>query len=161
VQYVHTKVLLIDPLSDAPVVVSGSANFSMASTRTNDENMLVLRGEGARRVAGMYLVEFLRVFTHFAPRDAVVARAERESGVSLRHLRTPLSAAEEEKVREALGKRDVGDGGCDGGGSGGDGSPLSPPAAADDTAWLREAFTEGSRRQVERLLFLGPATVAA
>ena len=39
VAYVHTKFLLIDPLSEAPTVVTGSANFSMASTTNNDENV--------------------------------------------------------------------------------------------------------------------------
>ena len=57
----HTKFFLIDPLSARPVVVTGSGNLSRASVRTNDENMLVLRGAEARRVARLYLVEFLRV----------------------------------------------------------------------------------------------------
>ena len=28
VQFVHTKFMLVDPLSDSPTVVTGSANFS-------------------------------------------------------------------------------------------------------------------------------------
>jgi hypothetical protein len=42
--FVHSKVLLIDPLSDDPLVCSGSANFSMSSLTANDENMLLIRG---------------------------------------------------------------------------------------------------------------------
>lgn len=67
VKYIHTKYLLIDPLSDDPVVVTGSANFSDASTTNNDENMLVIRGD--TRVADIYLGEFMRMFDHFKFRE--------------------------------------------------------------------------------------------
>jgi phosphatidylserine/phosphatidylglycerophosphate/cardiolipin synthase-like enzyme len=63
VQYVHTKIMLIDPLSDDPLIISGSANFSEPSTTANDENMLLIRGD--TRVADIYLGEFMRLFTHF------------------------------------------------------------------------------------------------
>jgi hypothetical protein len=63
VRFIHTKYLLVDPLSDDPLVVTGSANFSDASTRSNDENMLVIRGE--KRVADIYLGEFMRLFNYF------------------------------------------------------------------------------------------------
>jgi phosphatidylserine/phosphatidylglycerophosphate/cardiolipin synthase-like enzyme len=42
--FIHTKFLLVDPLSDDPLVCSGSANFSGASLKSNDENMLQIRG---------------------------------------------------------------------------------------------------------------------
>ena len=63
VSYIHSKFLLVDPLSDDPIVVTGSANFSPASTNDNDENMLVIRGE--RRVADIYFTEFNRLFYHY------------------------------------------------------------------------------------------------
>ena len=40
--YIHNKFMLVDPLSDNPLVVTGSANFSQPSQRINDENMLVI-----------------------------------------------------------------------------------------------------------------------
>ena len=49
VAYIHTKFLLKDPLSEKPVVVTGSANFSKAATLQNDENMLIIKGN--KRVA--------------------------------------------------------------------------------------------------------------
>lgn len=61
--FVHTKFLLIDPLSDDPLVCSGSANFSSGSLLQNDENMLLVRGN--TRVADIYMTEFDRVFRHF------------------------------------------------------------------------------------------------
>jgi phosphatidylserine/phosphatidylglycerophosphate/cardiolipin synthase-like enzyme len=65
--FVHTKFLLIDPLSDDPLVCSGSANFSSGSLLQNDENMLLIRGN--TRVADIYLTEFDRIFRHFYFRD--------------------------------------------------------------------------------------------
>jgi len=65
--FVHTKFLLIDPLSDDPLVCSGSANFSPDSLLQNDENMLLIRGD--TRVADIYMTEFDRVFRHFYFRD--------------------------------------------------------------------------------------------
>ncbi len=66
--FIHTKFLLIDPLSDDPLVCTGSANFSGASLKSNDENMLLIRGN--TRVADIYLTEFDRIFRHFYFRDA-------------------------------------------------------------------------------------------
>jgi phosphatidylserine/phosphatidylglycerophosphate/cardiolipin synthase-like enzyme len=65
--FVHTKFLLIDPLSDDPLVCSGSPNFSPPSLTSNDENMLLIRGN--TRVADIYMTEFDRVFRHFYFRD--------------------------------------------------------------------------------------------
>jgi len=63
VSYIHSKFLLMDPLGTEPIVVTGSANFSVASTNDNDENMLLIRG--SRRVADIYFTEFNRLFYHY------------------------------------------------------------------------------------------------
>ena len=63
VSYIHSKFLLRDPLTIDPIVVTGSANFSDASTNSNDENMLIIRGN--RRVADIYFTEFNRLFNHY------------------------------------------------------------------------------------------------
>lgn len=67
--FVHSKVLLVDPLSDDPLVCSGSANFSTNSLIANDENMLFLRGD--TRVADIYMTELDRIFRHFYARDVI------------------------------------------------------------------------------------------
>ncbi|MGA1805231.1 phospholipase D-like domain-containing protein [Rhizobium sp. HT1-10] len=67
--YIHDKFLLIDPLSADPLIVTGSANFSQPSQRTNDENMLVIRGD--TRVADIYFGEFMRIFDHHYARYLV------------------------------------------------------------------------------------------
>ncbi len=63
VSYIHSKFLLMDPLGADPIVVTGSANFSEASTNGNDENMLIIRGN--TRVADIYFTEFNRLFNHY------------------------------------------------------------------------------------------------
>jgi phosphatidylserine/phosphatidylglycerophosphate/cardiolipin synthase-like enzyme len=65
--FVHTKYLLIDPLSEDPLICTGSANFSENSLTSNDENMILIRG--STRVADIYLTEFDRLFRHFYFRD--------------------------------------------------------------------------------------------
>jgi len=69
VKWIHTKYMLVDPLGADPVVVTGSANFSEASTNANNENMLVIRND--QRVVDIYLGEFMRLYTHYAFREAV------------------------------------------------------------------------------------------
>ena len=69
VRYIHNKFMLVDPLSNDPIVIAGSANFSAASTEDNDENMLVIRGN--KRVADIYLGEFMRLFSHFSFRESL------------------------------------------------------------------------------------------
>jgi phosphatidylserine/phosphatidylglycerophosphate/cardiolipin synthase-like enzyme len=82
VNFIHNKFMMIDPLSDDPIVIGGSANFSNASTTNNDENMIVIRGN--TRVADIYLGEFMRLYSHHAFREFVNQRGTPE----LRHLRT-------------------------------------------------------------------------
>ena len=71
IKYTHTKFMLVDPLGDEPIVITGSANFSDASTSDNDENMLVIRGDA--RVADIYLGEFMRLWRHHNYRYIVTA----------------------------------------------------------------------------------------
>ena len=61
-RYIHDKFLLVDPLSDDPIVVTGTANFSEPSQESNDENMVIIRGD--TRIADIYFGEFMRVFDH-------------------------------------------------------------------------------------------------
>lgn len=84
VLYIHTKYMLVDPLGPNPVVVSGSANFSKASTDTNDENMLVIKGD--ERVADIYLGEFMRLYSHYAFREAVSIAQSKKEKWSPKHL---------------------------------------------------------------------------
>jgi phosphatidylserine/phosphatidylglycerophosphate/cardiolipin synthase-like enzyme len=83
VRYLHTKYMLVDPLGANPLVVSGSANFSEASTTNNDENMLIIRGNS--RIADIYLGEFMRLYRHFAFRDWLTQHPDADE-VQVGHL---------------------------------------------------------------------------
>ena len=85
VKYIHTKYMLIDPLGDDPLVITGSANFSEASTTENDENMLVIRGD--TRVADIYLTEYMRLFMHFYFRTIVNGIGPAESNPAAGYLK--------------------------------------------------------------------------
>jgi phosphatidylserine/phosphatidylglycerophosphate/cardiolipin synthase-like enzyme len=74
VSFIHSKFLLMDPLGDDPIVVTGSANFSEPSTNANDENMLLIRGH--LRVADIYFTEFNRLFNHYYFRSVAEATAK-------------------------------------------------------------------------------------
>jgi phosphatidylserine/phosphatidylglycerophosphate/cardiolipin synthase-like enzyme len=84
VRYIHNKFMLVDPLGSSPIIVAGSANFSEASSDTNDENMLVIRDN--RRAADIYLGEFMRLYAHHAFREFVERTGGNVSDASPRHL---------------------------------------------------------------------------
>lgn len=76
--YVHTKIMGTDLLSEDPLVFAGSANFSPDSLLSNDENMLLIRGD--KSVADTYLVEFFRLFNHLYFRYVAQETAKRNRG---------------------------------------------------------------------------------
>jgi phosphatidylserine/phosphatidylglycerophosphate/cardiolipin synthase-like enzyme len=126
VQYVHTKIMLIDPLGDDPIVITGSANFSEASTTSNDENMLVIRGD--TRIADIYLGEFMRLFTHFRFRGHTKSTPTHPApGPG-----TPKAALA--PATKAKGKLYL----------------------YDSDAWARPYYVKDSPRAKERLLFRAP-----
>lgn len=77
VLYIHSKFLIADPFGPEPIVVTGSANFSTASTTANDENMLIIKGN--RRVADIYFTEFNRLFNHYYFRSVYENRRKKPS----------------------------------------------------------------------------------
>lgn len=75
VNWIHTKFMLIDPLGSRPATLTGSANFSLASVETNDENMLLINGD--KRVADIYFGEYMRLFAHHRFRESVKRHIDR------------------------------------------------------------------------------------
>jgi phosphatidylserine/phosphatidylglycerophosphate/cardiolipin synthase-like enzyme len=72
--YIHTKIMIFDPLSATPMVVTGSANFSLNSSENNDENQLFVSGEA--EVADVYLGEFMRMWDHYYFRNLMAQQAK-------------------------------------------------------------------------------------
>jgi phosphatidylserine/phosphatidylglycerophosphate/cardiolipin synthase-like enzyme len=63
---IHSKVLVVDPFSGDPTVVTGSHNFSISASERNDENFIVVRGE--RALAEAYAVNVESAWRHYAAR---------------------------------------------------------------------------------------------
>lgn len=76
INFLHTKYMMVDPLGDDPLIISGSANFSSASTTKNDENMLIIRGD--TRVADIFVTEFMRLFNHYQSRNNINRMSDEE-----------------------------------------------------------------------------------
>ena len=66
---VHSKVLVIDPLSKDPVVVTGSHNFSAPASEKNDENLIIVRGQ--KKLAIAYATYVMSVYQHYRFRSYV------------------------------------------------------------------------------------------
>src|SRR5207302_9589377 len=60
---IHSKVVVIDPFSDSPVVISGSHNFSTTASQKNDENFIIIKGD--RDLAEAYAVNVMGAFAHY------------------------------------------------------------------------------------------------
>jgi phosphatidylserine/phosphatidylglycerophosphate/cardiolipin synthase-like enzyme len=76
VKYLHTKYLIVDAMTYTPTVISGSANFSAASTTSNDENRVIVHGN--TDVADIFLGEFMRLFDHFYFRQTVAKQRKKD-----------------------------------------------------------------------------------
>ena len=66
---VHSKVLVIDPLSKTPVVVTGSHNFSAPASEKNDENLVIIRGH--KKLSTAYAAYVMSVYQHYRYRSYV------------------------------------------------------------------------------------------
>lgn len=58
----HNKFLLVDAGTDAPLLLTGSANLTGADFDQNHNNMMVIRGAG--EMVDAYVTEFEQLFTH-------------------------------------------------------------------------------------------------
>lgn len=79
--HIHSKIIAVDPLGSDPIIVTGSANFSMNSTEVNDSNTLVIRGHAA--VSDIYVTEFMRMFEHYHFRASEAAAATKSQTLGL------------------------------------------------------------------------------
>ncbi|SAL00659.1 phospholipase D/transphosphatidylase [Caballeronia ptereochthonis] len=107
---IHHKFLVIDAEGANPVVYTGSANMSNNSEHDNDENLLEIRD---RRIAAIYLAEFLRLYEHHRARAlAIEVAVRRKSKPELklqpdRHWADKyyVEGSPESKARVALAKK--------------------------------------------------------
>jgi phosphatidylserine/phosphatidylglycerophosphate/cardiolipin synthase-like enzyme len=60
---IHDKILVVDPFTDNCSVVTGSHNLGYKASYSNDENLVVIRGN--RPVASAYAAHVLDVYDHY------------------------------------------------------------------------------------------------
>jgi phosphatidylserine/phosphatidylglycerophosphate/cardiolipin synthase-like enzyme len=60
---IHSKVLVVDPFSKDPVVITGSHNFSSTASKKNDENFIIVKGD--RELAEAYAVNIMGAYAHY------------------------------------------------------------------------------------------------
>ena len=60
---IHSKVLVIDPFSANPTVITGSHNFSGSASTKNDENFIIIKGD--RALAEAYAVNVEGAYQHY------------------------------------------------------------------------------------------------
>jgi len=60
---IHSKVVVIDPFSSDPTVITGSHNFSTSASSKNDENFIIIKGD--RQLAESYAVNVLSAYQHY------------------------------------------------------------------------------------------------
>lgn len=78
--YIHTKLMLLDPMGEAPQIFTGSANFSAPSVEGNDENMVLMRGPAFAGIAAIHAAEFMRLFNHLYFRTVAIRTARAGRG---------------------------------------------------------------------------------
>jgi phosphatidylserine/phosphatidylglycerophosphate/cardiolipin synthase-like enzyme len=64
---VHSKVIVLDPLGDHPVVMTGSHNLGRAASGKNDDNLVIV--EGDRALAMAYAVNILSAYGNYRWRE--------------------------------------------------------------------------------------------
>jgi PLD-like domain len=60
---IHSKVVVLDPFSSDPVVITGSHNFSSSASSKNDENFIIIKGDHA--LAEAYAVNIMGAYAHY------------------------------------------------------------------------------------------------
>jgi phosphatidylserine/phosphatidylglycerophosphate/cardiolipin synthase-like enzyme len=60
---VHSKVVLVDPFSDHPVLLTGSHNLGPKASGVNDENLLIFRD--AFGLAAAYATNIMSIYNQY------------------------------------------------------------------------------------------------
>ena len=71
---IHDKIIVIDPMSDDCVVITGSHNLGYRASYNNDENLLIVRGHKA--LAQAYAVHVMDIYDHYRFRYVIQKQKE-------------------------------------------------------------------------------------
>jgi hypothetical protein len=70
---VHSKVVVIDPFGENPVVITGSHNDGFKASSENDDNLVILQGNAP--LAAAYAVNIIAIYDEYRWRGYVTANA--------------------------------------------------------------------------------------
>jgi len=66
---VHSKVVVLDPFGDRPVVMTGSHNLGFKASSKNDDNLIIIQGNA--KLAQAYAANIVAIFQEYRWRDYV------------------------------------------------------------------------------------------
>ena len=69
---VHSKVVVIDPYGEKPVVMTGSHNMGPKASGVNDENLIIIEGDGD--LASQYAGNIMQIYSQYRWRQSVQAQ---------------------------------------------------------------------------------------
>lgn len=69
---VHSKVIVIDPYGEKPVVMTGSHNMGPKASGVNDENLLLIAGDG--ELASQYAGNIMQIYSQYRWRQSVMSQ---------------------------------------------------------------------------------------
>lgn len=78
---VHSKVVVVDPFTDHPVVMTGSHNLGPKASGTNDENFLIIRD--APGLASAYVTNIMSVYNQYHWRFASTRKSASKAWTGL------------------------------------------------------------------------------
>src|SRR5262249_39269281 len=64
---IHSKVVVVDPFGDDPIVITGSHNFSSSASGKNDDNFIIVKGD--KDLAEAYAVNIEAAYEHYVYRS--------------------------------------------------------------------------------------------
>jgi len=100
---VHSKVVVIDPYGDSPVVMTGSHNMGPKASGVNDENLLIIRGNG--ELASQYAGKIMEIYNQYRWRESVKAQNGKPKWEGLAdndgwQIKDPSQGYDHRRVRE-------------------------------------------------------------
>jgi phosphatidylserine/phosphatidylglycerophosphate/cardiolipin synthase-like enzyme len=60
---VHSKVVVVDPFGDTPVLMTGSHNMGPKASGVNDENLVIVEGNGM--LASQYAIKIMEIYNQY------------------------------------------------------------------------------------------------
>jgi phosphatidylserine/phosphatidylglycerophosphate/cardiolipin synthase-like enzyme len=100
---VHSKVVVIDPYGDKPVIMAGSHNMGPKASGTNDENLMIITGNGD--LASQYAGKIMEIYAQYRWRQSVMAQDGHPKWTGLANdadwqIKDPEQPYDKRRVRE-------------------------------------------------------------